>query len=60
MYFYAILDKDNICIGISQLSGVVKKKNMIKIDKYSEKYLGMVYVDEKWENKKEKKNEQKS
>ena len=47
--FYAQLNEDNICIGISQLSGKVDDKNMIGLVSYDTGILRKKYVDGKWE-----------
>ena len=50
MYCYAQLNEENICIGISQLSGKVAAKNMIELASYDTGILGKKYVDGKWED----------
>lgn len=47
--YYAQLDENNICIGVSQLSGEVKSDNLIQIASYDTSILGKKYVDGKWE-----------
>lgn len=47
---YAQLNEENICIGISQLSGKVAAENMIELASYDTSILGKKYVDGKWED----------
>ncbi len=46
---YAQLDENNICIGISQLSGEVTSDNMILLDNYDTSLLGKKYNNGIWE-----------
>ena len=50
MYCYAQLNEENICIGISQLSGKVAAENMIELASYDTGVLGKKYVDGKWKD----------
>ena len=50
MYCYAQLNEENICIGISQLSGKIASENMIELASYDTSILGKKYVDGKWED----------
>lgn len=45
---YAQLDNNNVCIGISQLSGEVQKDNMLQIENYDVTILGKKYENGKW------------
>lgn len=45
---YAQLDNNNICIGISQLSGEVQSENMLQIEHYDTTLLGKKYENGKW------------
>lgn len=47
---YAQLNEENICIGISQLSGKVAAENMIELASYDTSILGKKYVVGKWED----------
>lgn len=47
--FYAQLNEENICIGISQLSGEVKAENMIELDGYDTPLLGKRWTRQGWE-----------
>ena len=42
-WYYAQIDENNICVGISDLSGEVNAPDMIKIDNYNEALLGKKY-----------------
>lgn len=45
---YAQLDSNDICIGISQLSGEVQKDNMLQIKEYDVTILGKKYENGNW------------
>ena len=49
MFFYAKLNEDNICIGVSQLSGEVNLPSMILLETYDVTLLGKRYNDGVWE-----------
>ncbi len=46
---YAQLSEENICVGISELSGEVEEDNMILLDSYDISILGKKYNNESWE-----------
>lgn len=48
MYYYAQLNEENICLGISQLSGKIAAENMIELASYDTGILGKKYVDGEW------------
>lgn len=48
MKFYAQLNENNICIGISQLSGEVIQKNLIEITSNDSDYLWKKYENGNW------------
>lgn len=48
MKFYAQLNENDICIGISQLSGEVIQTNMIEIPSNDSDYLWRKYENGKW------------
>ena len=48
MYIYAQLNQDNICVGLSQLSGEVKADNMVLLEDYDISIAGKKYEDEIW------------
>lgn len=52
MYFYAQLEENNICIGISQLSGEVTADNMIQIDTFDQDKLWRKYENNTWSTEK--------
>ena len=45
---YARLDSNNVCIGISQLSGEIQTENMLQIESYDVTILGKKYENGKW------------
>lgn len=47
MFLYAQLDKEDICISISQLSGEVIADNMIALTEH-EDVLGKQYINGEW------------
>lgn len=49
MYVYAQINEDNICIAVSQLSGLVDSPNMIKLNTYDLSILGRKYNNGVWE-----------
>lgn len=49
MYVYAQINEDNICVAVSQLSGLVDLPNMIKLDSYDLGVLGKKYNNGIWE-----------
>lgn len=48
MKFYAQLDENNICTGISQLSGEVMATNMIEIPILDPDYIWRKYENNTW------------
>lgn len=50
MYIYAQLDKDGICIGVSNLSGEVNDVTMVRMDAYTVDVIGKRYVDGEWQD----------
>lgn len=49
MYVYAQITENNICIAVSQLSGLVDLPNMIKLNSYDLSILGKKYNNGVWE-----------
>jgi len=45
---YAQLNKENICVGLSQLSGEVEKDGMLQIENYDASLLGKKYNNGIW------------
>lgn len=50
MFYYAQLDENSICIGVSQLSGEVSETNMILLDRYDASLMGKKYNNGTWED----------
>lgn len=48
MYFYAKIDDENICRGISQLSGIVDGTDLIMIDNYDTSLIGKFWTGCEW------------
>nr|DAU66761.1 MAG TPA: hypothetical protein [Caudoviricetes sp.] len=48
--YYAQIKENNICFGISKLSGIVNDPNLIEIDSYDTSLLGKRYVNGVWED----------
>lgn len=49
MYVYAQINENNMCIAVSQLSGLVDLPNMIKLNSYDLSILGKKYNNGVWE-----------
>jgi hypothetical protein len=47
--FYAQLNEENVCIGVSQLSGAVSNPLMIAIPAMDVSIVGKIYNDGVWE-----------
>lgn len=43
IFYYAQLDAEHFCVGLSQLSGEVIAEDMIRIDTYDINLLGLKY-----------------
>lgn len=50
---YATLNADNVCVGVSSLSGNIVSKNMILIDNFDSDIVGMIYEDGEFREYKE-------
>lgn len=50
MFYYAQIDENNICIGVSQLSGEINAPNMILLESYDASLLGKKYNNRAWED----------
>ena len=48
-YYYAQIDKNNICIAVSDLSGKVTAGNMLRLETYDTSLLGKKYNNGVWE-----------
>lgn len=51
-YYYAQLNENNICIGVSQLSGEVDGINMISISSMDTDYIWRKYENGQWSEEK--------
>lgn len=49
-YYYAQIDKNNICIAVSDLSGPITSGNMIQLETYDTGLLGKKYNGGIWED----------
>lgn len=52
MHIYAMLNEDNICIGVSQLAGAKNEPNMVKIEAADIDLIGRKYENGKWSTEK--------
>jgi hypothetical protein len=52
-YLYAQLDKNGVCAGVSQLSGIVERDDMIPLteEEYTDDLIGRIYEDGTWGDK---------
>lgn len=48
MIFYAQLNENSICIGLSQLSGEVKQENMVEIETFDNDILWRKFDGKRW------------
>lgn len=48
IHYYAQIDDDSICMGVSQLSGVVDKPNMIELESYDTSLMGKMWTGTEW------------
>ena len=46
--YYAQIDVQNVCVGVSQLAGVVDADNLVELDSYDISVLGKLWQDGKW------------
>lgn len=46
--YYAQLDVQNVCVGVSQLAGVVDADNLVELDSYDISVLGKLWQGGKW------------
>ena len=47
-YYYAQIDDDGICCGVSQLSGIVEHDNMIPLESYDMSLMGKLWTGTEW------------
>lgn len=47
-YYYAQLDDNNICAGVSDLSGPIEAENMIQLDSYDTSVQGKLWTGSGW------------
>ncbi|WP_053955090.1 hypothetical protein [Inediibacterium massiliense] len=52
MFYYAQLNENCVCIGISCLSGEIRNKRMIQIESMSEDFLWRKYEHGEWSKEK--------
>ncbi len=48
IWYYAQITDDNICCGVSQLSGVVEADNMIELESYDTSLIGKMWAGGEW------------
>lgn len=48
VHYYAQINDDNICDGVSQLSGIVDKPNMIELESYDMSVMGKMWTGSEW------------
>ena len=48
VYYYAQIDEDNICIGVSQAPEEIIRDDMVQIDSYDLSLLRKIYQDGEW------------
>lgn len=47
-FYYAQIDDDCICCGVSQLSGIVEHDNMIQLESYDMSLMGKLWTGTEW------------
>ena len=47
-FYYAQIDDDGICCGVSQLSGIVEHDNMIQLESYDMGLMGKLWTGTEW------------
>lgn len=47
-YYYAQLDADNICTGVSDLSGPVSSPDVVQLDTYDTSVQGKMWTGSEW------------
>lgn len=52
MYYYAQLNKNNICVAVSCLSGQVNSPDMIPIDSFNADFIWRKYENGQWSQEK--------
>lgn len=48
IYYYAQINADNVCCGVSQLSGIVEHDNMIQLESYDMSLMGKLWTGTEW------------
>lgn len=48
VHYYAQINDDGICDGVSQLSGIVDKPNMIELESYDMSVMGKLWTGSEW------------
>ena len=48
VHYYAQINDDNICDGVSQLSGIVDKPNTIEMESYDMSVMGKMWTGSEW------------
>lgn len=46
--YYAQIDAQNVCVGVSQIAGVVDADNLVELDSYDISVLGKLWQGGKW------------
>lgn len=48
IYYYAQINDDGICCGVSQLCGIVDRDDMIQIESYDMSLMGKLWTGAEW------------
>lgn len=48
IYYYAQINDDGICCGVSQLCGIVDRDDMIQIESYDMSLMGKLWTGSEW------------
>ena len=48
VYYYAQINDENICEGVSQLTEIDERSNMIELDSYDTSVMGKMWTGTEW------------
>lgn len=48
IYYYAQINDDGICCGVSQLCGIVDRDDMIQLESYDMSLMGKLWTGTEW------------
>lgn len=48
VYYYAQIDDNNICVGVSQLAGEVDNSSLVVLESYDTSIMGKLWTGTEW------------